>query len=172
MAQDRGWDIYGIETSKTAVDMAKKKYGLDIITGQLDRAGFDDEFFDVVAVSDVLEHVEDPKLFLLEVNRIMKKNGLLYIAVPDFDSLYYKIAIFIARFSHKNYFVLPHHIYFFNRKSILEYLEKANFKLVDFNKSESNISPNGLSGKGMQILFFIARLISKRDRALFLAQKS
>ena len=170
-ARDRGWDTYGVEVSKTATDIATKKYGLNVITGRLNETAFNNDFFDVVTVSDVLEHVEDPQSFLLEINRIMKKDGLLYIAVPDFDGLYYKIAILIARFNHRNYFVLPHHIYFFNKDSISRYLKKTNFELLDFKKSEANISTSGFIGRLMQLLFYIARRINKQDRIIFLANK-
>jgi len=172
MARDKGWETYGVEVSKTAADIARGKYGLNVTTGRFDETGFGDDFFDVVTASDVIEHVEDPKSFLLEINRIMKKGGLLYIAVPDFDGLYYKTAILISRFNHRNYFVLPHHIYFFNQDSIRQFLKETNFNLIDFRKNESNISTSGFTGKIRGILFFIARLINKQDRILFLAEKA
>lgn len=171
LARDKGWDSYGIELSKAAADIAREKYGLNVVAGKLDDAGFDDAFFDAVTVGDVLEHVEDPKSFLFEINRIMKNRGLLYIGVPDFDGLYYKAAVLFSRLNHRNYFVLPHHICFFNRDSVSQYLKRSNFKLMDFRKSEANISTRGFSGKIMRVLFFVARLMNKQDRILFLAQK-
>jgi len=172
MAKDKEWETYGVEVSKTAADIAREKYGLNVITGRLDEAGFGDDFFDVVTASDVIEHVEDPKSFLLEINRIMKRGGLLYIAVPDFDGLYYKATVLISHFNHRNYFVLPHHIYFFNQNSIRQYLKETNFKLIDVRKNESNISTSGFTGKIIWILFLVARLINKQSRILFLAEKA
>ena len=171
LARDREWETFGVEVSKTAAGIAEAKYGLNVMTGELNEAGFDDEFFDVITVSDVLEHVENPRSFLVEINRIMKKGGLLYIAVPDFDGLYYRAAVFASRFSHKNYFVLPHHIYFLNRSSVSRYLKETNFKLIDLRKSEANILISGFNGKVMWALFFVARLVNKQDRILFLAEK-
>ena len=74
MAKDRGWEAFGVEVSKTAAEIAREKYGLPVSTGKLDEAGFDNEFFDVVTVNDVLEHIENSiKSRLLRI-----KENLLY----------------------------------------------------------------------------------------------
>lgn len=169
--RERGWEAFGVEVSKVACDMARDKHDLNVFLGDLFAAKFDDDFFDVVMVGDLLEHIEEPKVFLKEVNRVLKKEGLLYLAVPDFDGLYYKCALLLSALNHKNYFVLPHHIYFFNKSSISKYLNETNFELVDVRKSESNPAKGGLTGMIMQGLFFIARLIRMQDRILFLAKK-
>ena len=171
IAQKRGWEVFGIEISKAAADIAREKYGLNVITGRVEEAGYKSNFFDVVSVSDVLEHIENPKEFLFKVNKIMKRGGLLYIAVPDFDGLYYKAAISLSNFNHKNYFVLPHHIYFFNKITIARYFKETNFNVIDVKKSEANILTKGFKGKIMWFLFFIARLSNMQDRILFLAEK-
>jgi SAM-dependent methyltransferase len=41
------------------------------------------EMFDVVFAIEVLEHVEDLDKSLLEINRILKPNGYLYLTVPN-----------------------------------------------------------------------------------------
>jgi 2-polyprenyl-3-methyl-5-hydroxy-6-metoxy-1,4-benzoquinol methylase len=170
-AREKGWDTYGVELSRTASETARREHNLNVMTGSLYEARFNDGFFDAVMAGDVLEHVEDPGSFLKEINRIMKKGAVLYIGVPDFDGLYYTAALFLSRFNRKNYFVLPHHIYFFNRRSIARLLECARFKLLDCRKSETNISTKDLTGKIMAALFMIARLFNRQDRILFLAEK-
>ncbi len=44
---------------------------------------FEDEEFDSVILDNVLEHIDDPELTLLEIKRVMKKNGILVIGVPS-----------------------------------------------------------------------------------------
>jgi 2-polyprenyl-3-methyl-5-hydroxy-6-metoxy-1,4-benzoquinol methylase len=170
-ARERGWDAYGVEFSKPAADIARDKHGLNVFKGRLEEAEYSQDFFDVVIVGDLLEHVEDPRAFLAEVSRILKKGGLLYIAVPDFDGLYYKIAMLVSLFNHRNYFVLPHHLYFFNRDTIYSYLRASNFLLLDVRNSESTVSSNGFRGKVISLLFSVARAMKKQDRILFLAKK-
>lgn len=43
---------------------------------------FKDNFFDVVVCSHVLEHVKDDRKALKEINRVLKKDGFLFISVP------------------------------------------------------------------------------------------
>jgi SAM-dependent methyltransferase len=49
---------------------------------------FEDATFDVVLCTEVLEHVEQPQLFLTEINRVMKKNGILILTTPFLQLLH------------------------------------------------------------------------------------
>ena len=45
---------------------------------------FEDETLDSAICSEVLEHVFEPNQFLREVNRVLKKNGLIILTLPFF----------------------------------------------------------------------------------------
>ena len=45
---------------------------------------FENETFDSAVCSEVLEHVFEPNQFLKEVNRVLKKNGLIILTLPFF----------------------------------------------------------------------------------------
>lgn len=44
---------------------------------------FNDNFFDMVICCNVLEHLKDPLPFFLEINRVLKKEGLLFTKSPN-----------------------------------------------------------------------------------------
>ena len=46
-----------------------------------------DGSFDVVAMWNVLEHVDDPSATLLQVGRLLRPQGLLVFSVPNVESL-------------------------------------------------------------------------------------
>lgn len=46
-----------------------------------------DEKFDVIVMGFILEHVEDPDVILAKYKRMLKPNGIIYIAVPNSDTL-------------------------------------------------------------------------------------
>lgn len=77
-------EIYGCDVSKTAIAYAKKlgsgnvKYSL--IHDK--RFPYKGNFFDVCICLDVLEHVPDVDYFLMEVRRVLKKNGKFFLIVP------------------------------------------------------------------------------------------
>jgi len=47
--------------------------------------------FDAVVISHVLEHLEDPVGFLGRVYKIMNPDAVLYVAVPDIESLQFQL---------------------------------------------------------------------------------
>jgi len=85
MRNSGDWEPYGVEINEHAAHIAQE-HGLDVRLGTLEQAGFADEFFDVVTLWDVLEHLHDPSGSLREIYRILKPDGLLVIRVPNASS--------------------------------------------------------------------------------------
>jgi SAM-dependent methyltransferase len=81
-----GWETYGVEPSATEARQARS-LGLTVHHGTLTDARFPNAFFDVVRLSEVLEYLPDPVTVFEEINRILKPNGLVYVAVPNTRSL-------------------------------------------------------------------------------------
>ena len=91
LARSDGWEVKGVEISDSAVEHAQKKLRLDVIKGNLKDVRFERESFDVATMWNVLEHLYDPKANLIELNRILKKGGYLFIRVPN---LYSQLRLF------------------------------------------------------------------------------
>ncbi|MEW6097348.1 MAG: class I SAM-dependent methyltransferase [bacterium] len=83
LLKKQGWEAKGVEFSDDAAQYAKKELGLEVYTGSLEEIGFEPECFDVVTMLDVLEHVVSPNGILKEVNRILKREGLILATVPN-----------------------------------------------------------------------------------------
>ena len=79
-----GWERHGVEVSRFAAEHASQ-WG-KIFVGELAEAKYPDEYFDVVVMYHVIEHMEDPVGAILEVRRILKLGGTLLLGTPDFDS--------------------------------------------------------------------------------------
>jgi ubiquinone/menaquinone biosynthesis C-methylase UbiE len=75
--------VYGTEVSSTAIQIAKKKYQLDLFPGTLENLEMRSETYDNIAVFHVLEHVPDPRLLLRTCHRLLSAQGILVIAVPN-----------------------------------------------------------------------------------------
>jgi len=79
-----GWEVYGCEISPAAVNYAKEKLGLEnVVSGNISDAGFEEESFDIITMWDVIEHIPDPGPFLSGLNRLLKKNGILFVHTPN-----------------------------------------------------------------------------------------
>jgi SAM-dependent methyltransferase len=81
-----GWETYGVEPSETGAKQAHS-LGLSVTQGNLTDAQFPGAFFDAVRLSNVLEHLSDPKAIFREIARILKPDGAVYITVPNTRSL-------------------------------------------------------------------------------------
>jgi len=112
-----------------------KKNSYFFTKGELLNSSFPDSFFDVIYLDSVLEHVTNPLQYLLEVNRILKKGGLVYIGVPNEDSLLNVFRKFIFRLKGEKIseklmpFKSPYHIGGFNSESLNYIVEKSNLKV-------------------------------------------
>lgn len=78
------YEICGIDISKIAVERIKKKIKGDFRMGSILNIPFPDNFFDVVLVIEVLEHISPKRVLKAykELSRVLKKKGLLIVSVP------------------------------------------------------------------------------------------
>ena len=79
-SRQTGWNIYGIDSSQTAIKYCKRRMLKNILKGNLNNLQYKNNFFDAVICSDVLYHQGvNPELAIKEFNRILKNKGLLYL---------------------------------------------------------------------------------------------
>jgi SAM-dependent methyltransferase len=78
---EKGCRMFGVDVNPELVERAVSK-GYDAYTGLAEDLRYDDESFDVVVASELLEHVFDPALVLAEARRVLKPGGLLLGDVP------------------------------------------------------------------------------------------
>ncbi|PCI21442.1 MAG: hypothetical protein COB62_03655 [Piscirickettsiaceae bacterium] len=75
----------GKTNNVSSVDICDTRQSTDNFTFYLcnESLPFQSESFDIVISNHVIEHVHDPKLHISEIKRVLKKNGLLYLATPN-----------------------------------------------------------------------------------------
>ena len=86
-ARKFGWEAIGIEANPDAA-LPLALEGFRVINGFFPQdSPVGDGNFDLIAMLDVLEHVEDPVSMLDETRAYLKRGGILAIQVPNFNSL-------------------------------------------------------------------------------------
>lgn len=83
----RHFEVYGVETSATALERARAAFGSRVFAGDLHEARFPAETFDVVTLFSTVEHLDDPVAVLRECRRLLRKGGILVVKTPNFSSL-------------------------------------------------------------------------------------
>lgn len=72
-----------LEAGNNFIFDKKKRPGKQIIADAVDLSKIEDELYDFILTSHVLEHVANPIKALYEWKRILKKNGKIFIIVPN-----------------------------------------------------------------------------------------
>lgn len=135
--QKDDWSVKGYEFDEKSASYARENYGIDVHFGNLYNR-FEDETFDVVNINHVLEHLEAPDAVLSECHRILKKGGLLVVAVPNINSLQ-------AKFGKSNWFQLdlPCHLYHFSTRGLTALIKKKMFLINQVRHFKLEYNPFG-----------------------------
>jgi len=136
--KEKGWDVFGVETSRNAVLSARERNRLDIFCGDLKDANFPSGFFDVLTMWHVLEHIPYPIQLLAEVKRVMKNGGLLFISVPDIESIQAKVCK--GKWFHMD---PPRHLYQYSPGTLNAILERGGFKIMRVSHSSGEYDAFG-----------------------------
>lgn len=81
--------MLGVDISKEMVEHCRN-IGLNALCESIHCLPFQDHTFDLVLCLDVLEHLQDEKQVLEELNRVVKPGGILVFSVPAFSWLWGK----------------------------------------------------------------------------------
>ena len=79
--------IFGVDISTEAVSICNK-HGFNAVLGSVENLPFDDNSFDIILATDVLEHLDDEAVALEEISRVLKEDGIVLFTVPAFQVLW------------------------------------------------------------------------------------
>jgi len=119
----RGWESIGVEPDEDSRTFAEEKYQLKVIAEE-QMNNLEDQSFDVITMWHVLEHVSDLEQRMNDLKRLIKANGVLFIALPNLES-------WDARF-YREYWAgldVPRHLYHFNKKNVKMLFDKFDFEV-------------------------------------------
>jgi len=134
VAKEAGFEVWGTEISSAAIAIAEKKFPGKIFEGRLENTVYIDDFFDVISLTDVLEHLPNPRETIREVERILKPDGYLFLISPDTDSIWRTLL-------GKKWFQYKYdHVCYFNRTSLKYLLKDSGFELIEFRNNVKKFS--------------------------------
>jgi 2-polyprenyl-3-methyl-5-hydroxy-6-metoxy-1,4-benzoquinol methylase len=122
-------NLYGFEIDSKTAQIASELCNGDIQHGDFLNNTWPDEIFDFVTFWDVFEHIENLKSTILEVQRLLKPNGILIIVSPNFDCVY-------SKYFRGNWWALlfDQHLYHFTEQILKDILQTVNLEPVLFTR--------------------------------------
>lgn len=130
LARSHGWQTAGTELSPYA---SQASPDLAIHRGEVWEAGLPSGSFDVVTCWHVIEHVSDPLRLLLELFRLLRPHGRLFLATPNMQDYLFRIAYVMTRGRWPPLYEPDErelHLYYFNSTTLRALAEKAGFSEV------------------------------------------
>lgn len=122
--KEKGWKVIGTEISSIPLRFAKERFGIQGRMGDFLNLSFPKKYFDVICITNVLEHIPKPVNTLKKIYSCLKDEGYLFITVPNIESLGFKI------FGKDWYSLDPgRHLFLFSPLSVKKILEKTGFRI-------------------------------------------
>lgn len=138
------FEKFGVDISEHAIAEAKKRLPNATlkVSGAEETLPFPENFFDIIMCNDVIEHLENPRIALENIRRVLKRDGILYLNTPNLNWLRKNL------FAHAD--KKEHHISLLPHKTLFDLLTEIGFNIIDhytytsitfffFTKFHSNI---------------------------------
>ena len=123
IAKNVNWNITGIEPNEQARKIANSKTN-NSVYNNMQLHHLKENSFDVITLWHVLEHLPNLEMHVYRLERLLKPNGKIVVAVPNYksyDAAYYKS--FWAAYD------VPRHLWHFTKESIKILFSRYDMKV-------------------------------------------
>ncbi len=136
LATRAGWDSVGVEISKYACKIAES-HGCKVYNCDLKDVSFASEFFDVIVMWDVIEHIADPAAIANQCLNLLRPGGALLLKTPDARALRASFGPIRTMYRH---FVYPantaEHIFHFTPTHLSAMVKRIGFSNTEVALNE------------------------------------
>jgi len=119
--KDYGFTVTGVEPSAVRAEIARQRYGIEIINDYLENLSGTAVGYDVIVLRHIIEHLAEPDAIMQKVHDLLADDGIVVVIVPNINCL--GRYIFETNWA----WVLPWHCNFFTPKSIMVFMKRLGF---------------------------------------------
>jgi 2-polyprenyl-3-methyl-5-hydroxy-6-metoxy-1,4-benzoquinol methylase len=119
-----GWNVTALEPDEGAREFAKKEHGLDVMPVE-ELFKLKHQSFDAITLWHVLEHVHDLPTYVAQLRDLLKNDGKLFIAVPNYTS--FDAEVYGPSWAAYD---VPRHLYHFNPASMSKLMSLFSLKIT------------------------------------------
>jgi 2-polyprenyl-3-methyl-5-hydroxy-6-metoxy-1,4-benzoquinol methylase len=137
----RGYTAEGVEMDSKSAQWGRANYGVTIHITALNESPYEEGSLDALLLMDVLEHSQNPLIFLTEIKTLLRPGGIVLVSFPDIRSLESRYWHFLSRLFRRNWLWqnchIPLHVWEFTEPTAAAVFHKAGFKIEEFNRTQA-----------------------------------
>jgi 2-polyprenyl-3-methyl-5-hydroxy-6-metoxy-1,4-benzoquinol methylase len=140
--RDRGYDAEGLELNPETASWGAEHYRIPIRNGSLELLASESSCYDLISLTEVVEHTTDPAEFLTNVHRLLKPGGYALVTFPDITapkSRYYR---WLSQLTGREWVWvtchIPLHIWEFSHSTATALFTKTGFSVAGFRRTEAD----------------------------------
>jgi len=126
LALRNGFDVWATDIAPSAGEWVKKRFNVPVFIGEVKDAPFSHNFFDVIYLHHVLEHIIEPVSFLKDWKQFLKDDGIFVISVPNIRSLYFKL------YGKKFHIFQREHLWYFAPDTLSRILNNCEIETLEW----------------------------------------
>jgi SAM-dependent methyltransferase len=120
----RGFSVTAVNPAPAENRIFQRLNGFAPLEQFFEEVDFGEARFDLVILSQILEHLLEPLAVLVKIRGLVKPHGVVAIAVPNVDAILIKLLQ-----SKSSFLGLPEHIIHFSKKGLYALLARAGFEV-------------------------------------------
>lgn len=133
-------EVYGADINEDLIKIAKKDksyeeiYNIDFDNLNDKNNPFKKNFFDVIILADIIEHLKYPDNLLIFISELLKPNGMILLSLPNIGHQNIIVNLLNGNFNYADLGLLDNtHIRFFTDKSFYDFINNINEKMQERN---------------------------------------
>jgi len=125
--REKGYNAFGTDFNEDAINVGIINYDLkNFLSTKIEN--FDLKKFECISAFEVIEHLEDPNIFLKNIYALIEDNGIIIISCPN-NKMLWRVQVDYP----------PHHLSRFSPQSLNAIIEKNGFNVICHYEQMSSI---------------------------------
>ncbi len=133
LAEQQGWSVVGYDVDPTVTERLQQELGVPVHSGAL--GDLNEPPFDCIYVDQVLEHPKNPAQMLREIDALLVPNGIVYLGVPNIESLSSRYKTIMGKLGLKRkrgkHYDSWHHLFYYGPKTLTQIMERRGYQVLE-----------------------------------------
>ncbi len=129
--QEEGFQPEGVELNARTAAIAEEN-GFKVFKDFLEKAPYPPQSFDYVFLGDIIEHVNNPRTFLQNCRKFLKKTGKIVVVTPNLDCFWSKSTLWLWKLFRIPWSSVtpPHHLFQFSTDNLINLMRQEGIEPV------------------------------------------